>query len=128
MLVAAGWGDAMPLPLPRVRFGPTHMVLAVAMLLVSLFAYAAVQTAARSHGLAEERYRIELELWDLRRQHAELEGLAEYLRSDEYVEGVARQQLGLAREGELSVLIDAPDAEDGGREPGERWWEEQFGR
>ena len=118
----------MPLPLPRVRFGPTHMVLAVAMLLVSLFAYAAVQSAARSHGLAEERYRLELELWELHRQRAELEGLAEYLRSDEYLEGVARQQLGLAREGEISVLVDAPDPGDAGREPGERWWEERFGR
>lgn len=118
----------MPLPLPRVRFGPTHMVLAVAMLLVSLFAYAAVQSAARSHGLAEERYRLEIELWELRRQRAELEGLAQYLRSDEYLEGVARQQLGLAREGEISVLVDAPDPGGAGREPGERWWEARFGR
>lgn len=118
----------MSLPLPRVRFGPTHMVLAVSLLLVSLFAYAAVQSTARSHGLAEERHRLELELWELRRQRGELEGLVDYLLSDEYIEGVARLRLGLAREGEIPVFIDAPDEEDQLRKPGERWWEAQFGR
>ena len=104
------------------------MVLAVALLLVSLFAYAAVQTAAQSYGLSEDRHRIELELWELRRQRAELEGLVAYLGSEEYVEGVARQQLGLVREGEIAVLIDAPEDESARREPGERWWEALFGR
>jgi cell division protein FtsB len=120
----------LSLLLPRLslRFGLAHMVLAVALLLVSLFAYAAVQTAAQSYGLSEERHRLELELWELRRQRSELEGLVVYLGSEEYVESVARQQLGLAREGEIAVLIDAPEGEGARREPGERWWEALFGR
>jgi cell division protein FtsB len=104
------------------------MVLAIALLLVALFAYAAVQTAAQSYALSEERHRLELELWELRRQHSELEGLVAYLGSEEYVEGVARQQLGLVREGEIAVLIDAPEDAGKRREPGERWWEALFGR
>ncbi len=119
---------SLPFPRLRLRFGLAHMVLAVALLLVSLFAYAAVQTAAQSYALNKERHHLELELWELRRQQSELEGLVSYLDSEEYVEGVARQQLGLVREGEISVLISAPEGDGARREPGERWWQALFGR
>ena len=117
--------------LPRLRpitFGPLHVLLPMVALLVALFGYAALQTAAQNYHLAEERRVVEAEIHALRTRQAELEGLREYLLSDEYVEAVARSRFGLAYPGETVVLVDAPPSEEPGREPGERWWEVLFDR
>ena len=107
-------------------FGPTHMVLTLAILLLGLFAYAFLQTAAQSYRLREMEREMLVEVQDLRLQRAELEGLATYLESDEYVEAFARQQFGLVRPGEILVLVDAPESGVPPRHPGERWWEALF--
>ena len=116
-------------------FGPLQMLLAIAALLFVLFAYAGVQTAAQQHRLAEQRREVEREVATLQRQIAELEGLRDYLASDEYVEAVARSRFGLVRPGETAVVVeDRTRPEDSlgegapQREPGERWWEALFDR
>ena len=117
-------------------FGPLQMLLAIAALLFVLFAYAGVQTAAQQHRLTEQRREVEREIATLQRQIAELEGLRDYLASDEYVEAVARSRFGLVRPGETAVVVEdrtRPEASlgEGGapqREPGERWWEALFDR
>lgn len=117
--------------LPALRFpafGPTHMVLAVAALLLGLFLYAAMQTATQTYRLHDERRALAQEVEVLRTQKAELEGLREYLGSDEYVESVARSQFGLVRPGETAVLVDAPVASTPAPQPGQRWWESLFSR
>lgn len=118
-------------PLPRLRllaFGPAHIVMAVAALLLVLFVYSAVQTGAQSYRLSESRRALETELTELRLQRAELEGLRTYLASEEYIEAVARQQFGLARPGEIAVTIEAPASAGPEYAPGQRWWEALFGR
>ena len=107
-------------------FGPTQMVLTLALLLVGLFAYAFFQTAAQSYRLREAERDLMVEVQNLREQRAELEGLAEYLESDEYIEAFARQQFGLVKPGETLVEIDAPEGAEGQRTPGQRWWEALF--
>ncbi len=107
-------------------FGPTQMVLTLALLLVGLFGYAFLQTAAQSYRLREAERDLLLEVQDLREQRAELEGLADYLESDEYIEAFARQQFGLVRPGETLVEVDAPQGAADERVPGERWWEALF--
>ena len=117
--------------LPALRlptFGPTHMVLAVAALLLALFLYAAMQTATQTYRLHDERRDLTQEVEVLRIQKAELEGLREYLASDEYVESVARSQFGLVRPGETAVVVDAPVVPTPSPQPGERWWESLFSR
>jgi cell division protein FtsB len=104
------------------------MVLVVALLLLGLFVYAAVQTAAQSFHLRQAERDLFVEVEDLRQRHAELEGLLTYLQSDEYIEAFARQQFGLVRPGEILVEIDAPAAPVDPRQPGQRWWEALFGR
>ena len=121
----------MPPRLPRpplLRFGPLQMLLALAALLLGLFVYAGVQTAAQNYRLADERRAIAVEIAVLQAQQAELEGLRAYLASDEYIEAVARSRFGLVRPGETAVVVDAPEAEKPEREPGERWWEALFDR
>jgi cell division protein FtsB len=104
------------------------MVLAVALLLVGLFLYAAAQTAAQSYRLHDDRRTLTYEVEALRRQRAELRGLREYLASDEYIEAMARTQFGLVRPGETAVLVDAPGSARPERRPGQRWWEALFAR
>ena len=123
-----------PLILP---FGPVQMLLAVAALLLVLFVYAGIQSAAQNFRLAEQRREVERDIAELQGQIAELEGLREYLASDEYVEAVARSRFGLVRPGETVVVVEdrAATGEAGlasgltpAREPGERWWEALFDR
>lgn len=108
-------------------FGPAQMVLAVAMLLLGLFLYAAVQTASQSYRLRQHERDVYNQVQDLRAQRAELQGLLTYLKSDEYVESFARQQFGLVRPGETLVQVEAPATSPPRRRPGERWWEALFG-
>ncbi len=103
------------------------MVLVVALLLIGLFLYAMVQTAAQSYRLRATERDLFLEVQTLREQRAELEGLLAYLNSDEYVEAFARQQFGLVKPGETLVEVDAPPSAQQGAQPGQRWWEALFG-
>lgn len=102
------------------------MVLTLALLLVGLFAYAFMQTAAQSYRLREAERDLMAEVQQLREQRAELEGLAAYLESDEYIEAFARQQFGLVKPGETLVEIDAPEPQLAERYAGQRWWEALF--
>ncbi len=108
-------------------FGLAHMVMAVALLLVGLFLYATVQTAAQSYRLHREQKQLDQQVTTLRRQRAELQGLLTYLNSDEYIEAFARQQFGLVRPGETAVDVRAPSQSAAVVKPGERWWEVLFG-
>ena len=103
------------------------MVLAVALLLLGLFLYAGVQTAAQSVRLRQHEREVFVRVQELRQQRAELRGLLTYLKSDEYIEGFARQQFGLVKPGEILVHVDAPTALPVPRRPGGKWWEALFG-
>ena len=102
------------------------MVIVVALLLLGLFLYAAVQTSAQSHRLRIQERELRAEIAGLQVQRAELEGLSRYLASDEYIEAFARERFGLAYPGEIAVEVDAADPLATARSPGERWWEALF--
>jgi cell division protein FtsB len=109
-------------------FGPVHMVFAVAVVLLGLFLYSMVQTAAHTYQLRQTERELYHEVVRLRAERAELEGLLAYTQSDEYIEAFARQQFGLVRPGEILVEVDAPPApRDQQLRPGERWWHVLFG-
>lgn len=103
------------------------MVLAVAVLLLGLFVYAGIQTAAQSYRLRQHERVVFAQVQELRQQRAELQGLLTYLRSDEYIEAFARQQFGLVKPGEVLVQVDAPPPPPVQRRPAEKWWEALFG-
>ena len=60
----------------------------------------------------------------------QLEQIREYLRSDEYVEFMARRVFGLVKPGETLVIVKAPPAVDEGVPDavGRPWWQDLFGR
>jgi cell division protein FtsB len=116
----------LPVRLPA--FGLAHMVMAVAFLLLGLFVYAGLQTAAQSYRLQESRRVLERDIASLETDRAELQGLVDFLGSDEYIEGFARQHLGLVRAGEIQIRIDAPPPPEHTPAAADRWWERIFGR
>ena len=87
----------------------------------------------QSYRLAGQEQQVRREIADLQRQHDELVVLREYLRSDEYIESVARRVLGLVKPGETLAIVSGPQGEEpavpteesGG--PSRPWWEALFG-
>jgi len=55
--------------------------------------------------------RIEEEISRAEARNEELRRELAYLQSDEYIERIAREELGLVRPGETAVIIATPDAE-----------------
>lgn len=105
---------------------PTRLLLIATILLLPYLAFLAVNNALHARQLRAEEARLERELQEKQYEYAKLEALRDYVRSDEYVETVARRELGLGYPGETSAVVispEAPDKEDGGRE---HWWERYF--
>ena len=108
-------------------FGPFQMVVAVVLLLIGLFVYAAFQTAVQSHRLQLQERVLRDDIAQQQQQRAELEGLSKYINSDEYIEAVARTEFGLVLPGEIAIVVEAPVVPLVDRAPGERWWEPLVG-
>jgi cell division protein DivIC len=105
----------------------TRIVLAVTALIVGYFLVTGATTALRASRLGEREGRLEGEIAGLQQRYERLEALRQYLGSDEYVEAVAREQLGLVREGETSIVVistapsPAPDPDQPKED--ELWWQ-----
>lgn len=111
------------------RISAARIVLAVTALVVVYFLVAGSLNAIRSHQLRQQQAQLEIEIQELEERFQRLEALREYLNSDEYIEAIAREQLGLVHEGETAfvVISTAPSAtpapeEDSDAEP-RLWWD-----
>jgi len=108
-------------------------VLLASALVVGYFLFRASGSGLQSYRLAGQEQQIRREIAELERQHEELTVLREYLRSDEYIEGVARRVLGLVKPGETLVIVSGPDDQGEGAvgeesdRPSQPWWEALFG-
>lgn len=105
---------------------PLRLLLLVAALLLAYLAFLAVNNAIHARQLRLEETRLEQELQEKQYQEARLEALREYLRSDEYVEAVARRELGLGYPGETNAVVVSPEPEQQGGTGWEHWWERYF--
>lgn len=109
----------------------SRVVLLVAAIAIVYFLFNGAMQAVRSYQLGEEAQGLDRQLRELQERYRRLEALRDYLNSDEYIEAVAREQLGLVRPGEKSIVVitTAPTpvleaAEDKGEESSqELWWE-----
>ncbi len=109
------------------KISSSRVVLGLTVVIVGYFLVMGATTALRSRQLSEREGRIEAEIAALHERYERLEALRDYLGSDEYIEAVAREQLGLVREGESSIVVipAAPSATpvSGGPTESELWWE-----
>ena len=104
----------------------TRVVLAVTALIVVYFLITGVVSSVRSHQLHQQEGRLRAEIEQLQARHERLAALEEYLNSDEYIEAVAREQLGLVREGETGFVAIStaplPTPPPNQAQP-ELWWD-----
>lgn len=126
-----GDGGSQVQKLPRLSL--TRVVIIVAAVVVGYFLFAAAGDILLSHELSGDKRELRGEVAELARQQSELEAIREYLRTDEYIEGVARRVLGLVRPGETLVIVSssvqptpAPTPEDGAAQDTRPWWEELY--
>lgn len=101
-------------------------ILIVTALVVAYFLITAGVHAFRSHQLRGQEGRLRSEIAQIQQRHQRLEALRDYLNSDEYIESVAREQLGLVREGETGFIaistLPSSDPPPDEAQP-ELWWD-----
>jgi cell division protein FtsB len=102
-------------------------VLALTALIAGYFLVTGATTALQSRQLSEREDRLQAEISGLQQRYDRLEALRQYLDSNEYIEAVAREELGLVRSGETSIVVipaaTSPTPEPGGEDDGDLWWE-----
>ncbi|MDO8616546.1 MAG: septum formation initiator family protein [Dehalococcoidia bacterium] len=93
---------------------------------VVYFLVGAAFNTIRSHQLGQQESQLQAEIGQLQGRYQRLQALKEYLASDEYVETVAREQLGLVRKGETGFIaistVLSPTPAPGQPQP-ELWWD-----
>jgi cell division protein FtsB len=83
-----------------------------------------------SYRLASDETRLRQEVDALERQKEQLLQVRDYLRTDEYIEFMARRVFGLVKPGETLVVVTAPQPEGDAvpeDETGLTWWQRLFG-
>jgi cell division protein FtsB len=109
------------------KISSARIVLALTAIIAGYFLVTGATTALQSRQLSEREDRLQAEIAGLQQRYERLEALREYLDSNEYIEAVAREELGLVRQGETSIVV-IPGAASRTPEPGEAddgdlWWE-----
>lgn len=104
-------------------------MLGVTALVVVYFLVSGAFDALHSHQLRQKEARLEAEIQQLQQRHERLEALRQYLSSDDYIEAVARGQLGLVREGETGFVVistapaPTPTPGQASQAQPELWWD-----
>jgi cell division protein FtsB len=115
------------------------VLLATAVVVVYLI-FTAVSSAIQSFQLGEDEDRLRDEVQQSEERYHRLSDLRDYLDSDEYIEWVARRELGLVGPGETGIIVVSEPTpvlsggegeEDGSQAEQEQQhltWEEIIGR
>ena len=114
------------------RLTKARIAALVVFLVLGYLAFSAVGDVFTTQRLDAEETRLRREIAELRRQEGELQAIRDYLLTDAYLEGVARQTLDLVRPGETLVIIASsaeptPTPEAAATPEHERrWWERLY--
>ena len=107
------------------RFSGTRLIFLAAACMVVYFLASGAANLVRSHQLTQEESSLQSQIDDLESRHERLVALEEYLESDEYIEAIAREQLGLVKPGETAFIAiptqPSPAPEEGSAT--DLWWE-----
>ena len=110
-------------------FLPGRLVLAATMVVAAYFVFSAGTNLLHSYHLAGNESRLRADIEELRREQDQLQQIRDYLRTDEYVEFMARRVFGLVKPGEVLVTVDAPSPPPVNSVAAVRnWWQRLFGR
>ena len=102
-------------------------MLALTAVIAGYFLVTGATSALQSRQLSEREDRLQAEISDVQERYERLEALRQYLDSNEYTEAVAREELGLVRKGETSIVViptvASPTPGPGEADDGDLWWE-----
>jgi cell division protein FtsB len=115
------------------------VLLATAVVVVYLV-FTAVGNAIQSFQLGDDQNSLSDEVQGLEDRYDRLSALRDYMKSDEYIEWIARRELGLVGPGEAGIIVlstpttvpaegvggEGSQAEQGQQQY--RWWEDIIGQ
>lgn len=109
-----------------VHLSTPRVVFAITAVIVVYFLAVFVGNFVRHRQLNTEEARLEAQIAQMQAKYETLQALEDYVQSDEYIEEVARQQLGLVREGETAFVAiptqPSPTPAPGEADP-DLWWD-----
>ncbi|HWO72213.1 MAG TPA: septum formation initiator family protein [Dehalococcoidia bacterium] len=108
-------------------FSPGRLLLAAIGLVTLYMLVTAGSNYLHSYRLANDEERLTQEVEELQRQQDQLTQIRDYLRTDEYVEFMARRVFGLVKPGEKLVIVQAPTPEPQDGPEDATWWQRLFG-
>lgn len=109
----------------------TPIVIVASLLLMTYLGFTIARNVLHDRDLGRQESQLHRDITQLDSDHDQLVAVRDYLKSDEYVEEIARKVLGLVRPGETLVIVSSdadptplptPDPE---RTP-EDWWKALF--
>ena len=110
---------------------PGRLLLVATVLVAGYLFYSAGGSLLHSYQLQGDEAQLRADVDDLKAQHNQLQQVRDYLRTDEYVEFMARRVFGLVKPGEALVIVDAPKAQSTSSAQdfplGATWWQRLFG-
>jgi cell division protein FtsB len=110
-------------------FSPGRIILVMTIVATAYLTFSAGDSFLHSHRLSSDESRLRHEVDNLHQQKDQLVQIRDYLRTDEYIEFMARRVFGLVKPGESLVIIEAPHPESSaGETPGATWWQRLFGQ
>lgn len=107
------------------------IVLCAAAVIIGYLAINTTRYVVHNYQLRHQESQTRSAIAQLDRDHAQLVAVRDYLKSDAYVESVARRVLGLVRPGDTLVVVSPSDdvvatATPLSGAPGEPWWKRLF--
>lgn len=108
------------------KISTARLILAATLLIAVYFIATGTVNAIRTHQLRQQEDRLQADIKDLQARYERLQALKNYLGSEEYIESVAREQLGLVKRGEQGIVVistvPAPTPDPSQGQPS-LWWD-----
>ena len=104
---ATRWGLEKRLRLLRI-ISPGRVILVAIIVAAGYLTFSAGTNVINSYRLVNQEKQLQTEVATLEGRLDQLQQVHEYLRSDEYVEFMARRVFGLVKPGEKLVIVSAP--------------------
>jgi len=87
------------------RISTARVIVTGTAVIAVYFLVTGAVSAIQGHQLRQQQDRLQQDIEDLQGRYDRLQALKDYLNSDEYVESVAREELGLVKKGEEGIVV-----------------------
>ncbi|MHB8378239.1 MAG: FtsB family cell division protein [Dehalococcoidia bacterium] len=109
----------------------TTVLVCAAAVAIGSFAVTSARYFVHNYQLHQQESQMRGEIVQLNRDHAQLVAIRDYLKTDQYIEQIARRVLGLVHPGETLVIVSASHGVPATATPravrgDEPWWKELY--